>query len=136
MTYKPGRRALDAQTRASDCQGDKKNGNVWSNSRGNARMQKRASRFGGLARLVACAALGLAISAGLTVASNLRGDSAVNRQVGVTSIKGFFSTLRLGRLRFPRAKRPELALGDSLVRMPVVVPGQVDVVPGERRQVL
>jgi hypothetical protein len=52
------------------------------------------------------------------------------------TIKGFFRTLSVGRLRFPLAKRPEPTLGDSLVRMPMVVPGQVDGVPGQRRQVL
>jgi hypothetical protein len=39
---------------------------------------------------VACAALGLVISAGLTVASNLRGDSAVKGQVGAELPPGGF----------------------------------------------
>ena len=33
--------------------------------------------------------------------------SAVGGYSGVTSIKGVFSALRVGRLRFPLAKRPE-----------------------------
>jgi hypothetical protein len=55
---------------------------------------------------------------------------------GVTSKKGFFSTLTIGRLGFPLAKRPKPALGDTLIRVPVVIPSQVDMVPGQRRQVL
>ena len=55
---------------------------------------------------------------------------------GVTSRKGFFSTLRLGGWGFPLPKRPEPTLGDAFVRMPVVVPGQMDVVPWQRGQML
>jgi hypothetical protein len=60
-------------------------------------MQKRASRFGALVRLVACAALGLVISAGLTVASNLRGDSAVKGQVGAELPPGGVRSLVVGQ---------------------------------------
>jgi hypothetical protein len=59
-----------------------KNGNVGGRSDGIVRMQKRASRLGGLVHLVACTALGLVISAGLTVASTLRGGIAMKGQVG------------------------------------------------------
>ena len=55
---------------------------------------------------------------------------------GVTSRNGFFSPLRLGGWGFPLPKRPEPTLGDAFVRMPVVVPGQMDVVPWQRGQVL
>ena len=61
---------------------------------------------------------------------------ATGGEHGVTSRNGFFSPLRLGGWGFPLPKRPEPTLGDAFVRMPVVVPGQMDVVPWQRGQML
>jgi len=60
----------------------------------------------------------------------------LNMPYGVASIKGLYSTLSVGRLGLALAKRPEPTLGDPRIRMPVVVPGQVDVDPGQRKRVL
>ncbi len=68
----------------------------------------------------------------LTYIRQHRGDHNRLGLAGVTSRKGFFSTLRLDGWSFPLPKRPEPSLGDAFVGMPVVVPGQMDVVPGQR----
>jgi TonB family protein len=49
---------------------------------------------------------------------------------GVTSRKGVFSTLRFRYSRFLLAKRPEAALGDTFVGVPVIIAGQMDMFPG------
>jgi hypothetical protein len=59
-----------------------KNGNVRGGYHEIDRMQKRASRLGALATLVASAALGLFSSARLPVASTRSGVTAVSGQVG------------------------------------------------------
>ncbi len=53
----------------------------------------------------------------------------------MTSRKGFFSTLWFRQFRFLLAKRPEPTLGEALVRVPVIIAGQVDVLPGQWREV-
>jgi hypothetical protein len=74
-----------------------KNGIVGGRSYEIACMQKRASGLGALARLVACAALGLFISARLTVASTHRGVIAVNGQVGEELPPGGVRSLVVGQ---------------------------------------
>jgi hypothetical protein len=74
-----------------------KNGIVRGHGYEIACMQKRASAIGALVRLVACAALGLVISAGLTVASTRRGGIAVNGQVGAELPPGGVRSLVVGQ---------------------------------------